>query len=64
MLSIRQDDLRTLAVIYDQSPSVLTEQLINWGVLDADARRAVAHEEGLNESGEAETPEGRGQNQQ
>ena len=24
-------------------PSVLTEQLIGWGVLDADARRAVAH---------------------
>ncbi|MFF7814718.1 transcriptional regulator BldD [Streptomyces sp. NPDC007945] len=46
VLSIRQDDLRTLAVIYDQSPSVLTEQLISWGVLDADARRAVAaHEE-------------------
>ncbi len=46
VLSIRQDDLRTLAVIYDQSPSVLTEQLISWGVLDADARRAVTHEEG------------------
>jgi len=45
VLSIRQDDLRTLAVIYDQSPSVLTEQLISWGVLDADARRAVSHEE-------------------
>ena len=45
VLSIRQDDLRTLAVIYDQSPSVLTEQLISWGVLDADARRAVAHED-------------------
>ena len=43
VLSIRQDDLRTLAVIYDQSPSVLTEQLIRWGVLDADARRAVQH---------------------
>ena len=42
VLSIRQDDLRTLAVIYDQSPSVLTEQLISWGVLGADARRAVA----------------------
>ncbi|NEE46081.1 transcriptional regulator BldD, partial [Streptomyces sp. SID8455] len=45
VLSIRQDDLRTLAVIYDQSPSVLTEQLISWGVLDADARRAVSHDE-------------------
>src|SRR3954447_12057476 len=30
VLSIRQDDLRTLAVIYDQSPSVLTDQLITW----------------------------------
>lgn len=45
VLSIRQDDLRTLAVIYDQSPSVLTEQLISWGVLDAEARRAVQHDE-------------------
>ncbi|MHB1615202.1 MAG: transcriptional regulator BldD [Actinomycetes bacterium] len=41
VLSIRQDDLRTLAVIYDQSPSSLTEQLITWGVLDPDARRAL-----------------------
>ena len=41
VLSIRQDDLRTLAVIYDESPSQLTEQLITWGVLNADARRAV-----------------------
>ena len=45
VLSIRQDDLRTLAVIYDQSPSVLTEQLISWGVLNPDARRAVQTEE-------------------
>ncbi len=41
VLSIRQDDLRTLAVIYDQSPSLLTDQLIGWGVLNAEARRAV-----------------------
>jgi transcriptional regulator with XRE-family HTH domain len=41
VLSIRQDDLRTLAVIYDQSPSSLTEQLIMWGVLNPEARRAV-----------------------
>lgn len=41
VLSIRQDDLRTLAVIYDQPPSVLTEQLISWGVLNPEARRAV-----------------------
>jgi transcriptional regulator with XRE-family HTH domain len=41
VLSVRQDDLRTLAVIYDQSPSLLADELIGWGVLDAEARRAV-----------------------
>ena len=40
VLSIRQEDLRSLAVIYDASPSQLTEQLITWGVLGAEARRA------------------------
>ena len=47
VLSIRQDDLRTLAVIYDESPSVLTEQLITWGVLNPDARRAAEQQEQL-----------------
>ena len=41
VLSIRHEDLRSLAVIYDQSPGALTEQLISWGVLSAEARRAV-----------------------
>ena len=41
VLSIRQEDLRSLAVIYDRSPSQLTEQLIAWGVLDAEARRHI-----------------------
>jgi len=41
VLSIRQDDLRTLAVIYDMPPALLAEELIGWGVLDPDARRAV-----------------------
>jgi len=41
VLSIRQDDLRTLAVIYDETPSRLCEQLIAWGVLNADARLAL-----------------------
>jgi len=41
VLSIRQEDLRSLAVIYDKSPGDLTEELINWGVLDPEARRAV-----------------------
>jgi transcriptional regulator with XRE-family HTH domain len=38
VLSVRHEDLRSLAVIYDKSPADLTEELITWGVLDADAR--------------------------
>ena len=41
VLSIRQEDLRSLAVIYDAAPRALTEELIGWGVLSVDARRAV-----------------------
>jgi transcriptional regulator with XRE-family HTH domain len=41
VLSIRQDDLRTLAVLYEKPPSVVTEDLISWGVLHPDARQAV-----------------------
>lgn len=41
VLSIRQEDLRSLSVIYDRSPAILTEELIDWGVLDPDARRAI-----------------------
>jgi transcriptional regulator with XRE-family HTH domain len=41
VLSIRQEDLRSLAVIYDETPSQLTEQLISWGVLNAEARHTI-----------------------
>ena len=41
VLSVRHEDLRSLAVIYDKSPADLTEELISWGVLDADARGAT-----------------------
>src|SRR6204780_2824556 len=41
VLSIRQEDLRSLAVIYDRTPSDLTEELISWGILDSDARGAI-----------------------
>ncbi len=41
VLSIRHEDLRSLAVIYDSSPTQLTEQLITWGVLSADARQSI-----------------------
>ena len=41
VLSIRHEDLRSLAVIYYASPGALTEQLIGWGVLSSDARRAL-----------------------
>jgi transcriptional regulator with XRE-family HTH domain len=40
VLSVRADDLRSLGVIYDLPPSALAEELITWGVLDPDARRA------------------------
>src|ERR1022692_4500862 len=41
VLSIRQEDLRSLAVIYDKSPADLTDELIGWGILDAEARGAI-----------------------
>ncbi len=40
ILSIRQDDLRTLAVMYDRRPGQLAEELIAWGVLNPEARVA------------------------
>ena len=33
VLSIRAEDLRSLAIIYDKTPGELTDQLIDWGVL-------------------------------
>lgn len=33
VLTIRAEDLRSLAVIYDKSPHELAEQLVEWGVL-------------------------------
>jgi transcriptional regulator with XRE-family HTH domain len=41
VLSIRQDDLRSLAVIFDETPSQLTEQLISWGVLTSESRTTI-----------------------
>src|ERR1051326_6405524 len=41
VLSVRHEDARSLAVIYDKAPADLTEELISWGVLDADARGAM-----------------------
>ena len=41
VLSIRTEDLRSLALIYDATPTALTDQLIQWGVLSPEARRAV-----------------------
>ncbi|HET7326936.1 MAG TPA: transcriptional regulator, partial [Nocardioidaceae bacterium] len=40
VLSIRRDDLRTLAVLYDTRPAELAERLVSWGVLHADSRAA------------------------
>lgn len=35
VLSIRAEDLRSLAIIYDMTPSELSERLQDWGVLSA-----------------------------
>ncbi|MBA2552238.1 MAG: ANTAR domain-containing protein [Geodermatophilaceae bacterium] len=37
-LSIRSDDLKTLAIVYDVTSGELTDQLISWGVLEPQAR--------------------------
>lgn len=33
VLSLRQDDLRSLAIVYDLTPDALTAQLADWGAL-------------------------------
>ncbi|HEX3824360.1 MAG TPA: transcriptional regulator [Mycobacteriales bacterium] len=35
IMSIRSEDLRSLAIIFDDTPSNLAERLISWGVLNA-----------------------------
>jgi transcriptional regulator with XRE-family HTH domain len=45
VLSIRQEDLRALAVIYDKAPSSLTEELIGLGVINNDARRMTVEQD-------------------
>ncbi len=42
VLSIRADDLRALAIVYDASPSGLVERLTEHGVLVADPRALFA----------------------
>jgi hypothetical protein len=37
VLSIRAEDLKSLAIIYDMSPDELTTRLIEWGVLSPGA---------------------------
>ena len=38
IMSIRHEDLRSLAVIYDDTPGRLAERLVSWGVLNPDHR--------------------------
>jgi transcriptional regulator with XRE-family HTH domain len=38
VLSIRTEDLRSLAIIYDLAPGELTERLVEWGVLPPESR--------------------------
>ena len=41
VLSIRREDLRTLALIYDEPMGRLVDLFVSWGVLDPAARRAL-----------------------
>ena len=40
VLTIREDDLRTLAVIYNEPASVLADRFVSWGVLRPDPGRS------------------------
>jgi transcriptional regulator with XRE-family HTH domain len=42
VMSIRTDDLRSLAIIYDDTPTRLAERLVSWGVLNTESRRHAA----------------------
>jgi transcriptional regulator with XRE-family HTH domain len=42
VLSIRRDDLRALAVVYDLSPAALTDRLASWGALYSAPGRELA----------------------
>ena len=42
VLSIRAEDLKSLAIIYDMSPDELTSRLIEWGVLSPAWRASSA----------------------
>jgi transcriptional regulator with XRE-family HTH domain len=44
VLTIREDDLRTLAVIYNEPASVLVDRFTSWGVLRPNAERTAAEE--------------------
>ena len=41
VLSIRAEDLKSLAIIYDMSPDELTTRLIEWGVLSPGADGSI-----------------------
>lgn len=57
VLTIREADLRTLAVLYNEPSSVLTERFVSWGVLRTDPRR-VASDGGSVQSSESEASVG------
>ncbi len=44
VLSIRTEDLRTLAVIYDQPVRALVDQFIGWGVMNSEAAALAAED--------------------
>lgn len=54
VLSIRQDDLRSLAIVYDETPAELVDRLIAWELVEADARSVLTDEAGGGEDEESD----------
>jgi hypothetical protein len=52
VLSMRQDDLRSLAIVYNEDPLSLIDRLVEWALVDPDTRDAFAAEEGPDDEAE------------
>lgn len=46
VLSMRQDDLRSLAIVYNEDPLSLIDRLVGWALVDPDTRDAFTNSEG------------------
>jgi transcriptional regulator with XRE-family HTH domain len=47
VLTVRRDDLHTLAILFDESPGEVLERLVGWGVLPPSVREALGEAEAV-----------------